>query len=45
MDSAIIIRDLQPGDSIAEMTRLLHAAYAGLAAMGFNYTRLTKARM
>ena len=35
---SLVIRALAPTDSIAEMTALLHAAYARLGAMGFNYT-------
>lgn len=34
----MIIRELAPTDSIPEMTALLHAAYARLGGMGFNYT-------
>ena len=34
----MIVRPLAPTDSIAAMTDLLHAAYARLGAMGFNYT-------
>ena len=34
----VIIRELAPTDSIADLTALLHAAYAGLGAMSFNYT-------
>ena len=33
-----MIRPLQPTDSITVLTELLHAAYAKLGAMGFNYT-------
>jgi len=32
------IRPIAPGDSIDELTALLHRAYARLAAMGLNYT-------
>jgi len=32
------IRRLEAGDSLAELTALLHRAYATLGAMGFNYT-------
>ena len=32
------IRPLQPSDSLEELTRLLHAAYASLAAQGWNFT-------
>ncbi|HEY0202704.1 MAG TPA: GNAT family N-acetyltransferase [Acetobacteraceae bacterium] len=34
----MIIRELAPTDSIADLTALLHAAYARLGEMGFNYT-------
>ena len=34
----MIIRQLAPTDSIAAITQLLHAAYARLGEMGFNYT-------
>ena len=34
----IIIRTLTSEDSVAEITSLLHAAYARLGALGFNYT-------
>jgi GNAT superfamily N-acetyltransferase len=34
----MIIRHLAPGDSIPALTDLLHAAYACLGEMGFNYT-------
>ncbi|MGY2051431.1 GNAT family N-acetyltransferase [Methylobacterium sp. JK268] len=34
----MLIRPLQSGDSIAALTQLLHAAYARLGEMGFNYT-------
>ncbi|MFG6442386.1 GNAT family N-acetyltransferase [Roseateles sp. LKC17W] len=32
------VRPLQPSDSLEELTRLLHAAYASLAAQGWNFT-------
>jgi len=32
------IRPLHPSDSLLEITRLLHRAYARLGAMGLNYT-------
>lgn len=32
------IRPLGPDDSVAELTALLHRAYAALGAMGLNYT-------
>ncbi len=35
---SIVIRTLDEMDSIAELTALLHASYAELGAMGFNYT-------
>jgi hypothetical protein len=34
----IIIRPIDPTDSLAAITVLLHSAYARLGAMGFNYT-------
>ena len=34
----MVLRPIAPSDSIAELTRLLHAAYGRLAAMGLNYT-------
>ena len=34
----MIIRELAPTDSIVDLTALLHAAYARLGGMGFNYT-------
>jgi len=33
-----LIRPLQPGDSLIDLTHLLHRAYARLGAMGLNYT-------
>ena len=36
--AAVSIRPLRREDSIAELTRLLHRAYAALARMGLNYT-------
>ncbi|MFG6469251.1 GNAT family N-acetyltransferase [Roseateles sp. BYS87W] len=33
-----VIRPLQPSDSLEDLTRLLHAAYASLAAQGWNFT-------
>lgn len=33
----VLTRPYREGDSIAELTELLHRAYAGLAAMGFRY--------
>ena len=35
--TAVTIRPLSPGDSIEELTALLHRAYAELAAMGLRY--------
>ena len=32
------IRPLLPSDSLEELTALLHAAYASLAAQGWNFT-------
>lgn len=37
MPDTILIRDLRDDDSVSEITALLHAAYAGLAALGFRY--------
>jgi GNAT superfamily N-acetyltransferase len=37
-ENDVIIRELAPTDLIADLTALLHAAYARLGAMGFNYT-------
>ena len=37
MHPPVEIRSLRPEDSIPEITALLHAAYAPLAAMGFRY--------
>ena len=45
------IRPLRPGDSIEQITTLLHRAYAGLAADGFSYvathqsTEITASRL
>src|SRR5437762_13896570 len=38
MPAIAAIRSLQPSDSIATITDLLHRAYASLSAMGLNYT-------
>lgn len=38
MHAPFQIRALAPSDSIEKLTELLHAAYAQLAALGFNYT-------
>jgi GNAT superfamily N-acetyltransferase len=38
MTSIATIRELEPGDSLLELTLMLHAAYAPLGAMGLNYT-------
>ena len=35
---AAVLRPWTDGDSIAELTALLHAAYASLAAQGWNFT-------
>lgn len=35
---AVVVRRLAPGDSFEELTALLHAAYAPLAARGMRYT-------
>lgn len=34
----VTVRALSPSDDMAEITAMLHAAYARLAAMGLNYT-------
>src|SRR5262249_61112015 len=34
----ILIRPIEPGDDIAELTKLLHRSYAILGARGWNYT-------
>lgn len=34
----LIIRPITPGDSLAELTELIHRAYARLGATGLNYT-------
>jgi GNAT superfamily N-acetyltransferase len=38
MRASITIRALKPSDSRHELTQMLHASYARLGAMGFNYT-------
>ena len=38
MTPPVEIRPLGAGDSVAELTALLHRAYAALGAMGLNYT-------
>lgn len=40
----IKVRSLSPADSIPELTRLLHRAYARLATMGLRYMGLTQHR-
>lgn len=37
-DPAVVVRELRPSDSFADLTALLHRAYARLAALGLNYT-------
>lgn len=37
MRDGIVIRPLDPADSIAELTALLHRAYAPLLAQGLRY--------
>ncbi len=37
-ENGLIVRELAATDSIVGMTTLLHAAYARLGGMGFNYT-------
>ena len=34
----VVVRERAPTDSITDLTALLHAAYARLGGMGFNYT-------
>jgi GNAT superfamily N-acetyltransferase len=36
--TTLVVRPLSPRDSVDELTRLLHRAYAPLGAMGLNYT-------
>ena len=38
----LLIRQLSPADSLEELTRLLHRAYAQLGAMGLNYTAVNQ---
>ena len=38
LPAGLVVRRLLPSDSIPEITALLHRGYAGLSAMGFNYT-------
>ncbi|RYD56937.1 MAG: GNAT family N-acetyltransferase, partial [Verrucomicrobiaceae bacterium] len=38
VDDRILLRSLRDDDPIPGITRLLHAAYAPLAAMGLRYT-------
>lgn len=38
LSTSLTIRPLAESDSIEALTTLLHRAYAGLAALGFNYT-------
>lgn len=42
MAQATVIRPWQPGDSLADLTTLLHRAYAPLAAAGMNFTAATQ---
>src|SRR5690348_17288421 len=37
MKSELVIRNLQPEDSIPQITKLLHASYAPLKRMGLHY--------
>ena len=43
MHAQAAIRPLRPDDSIEELTRLLHRAYADLARMGLNFTAADQA--
>lgn len=38
MSSSTVIRPLEPSDSLEELTKLLHRAYAPLGKLGLNYT-------
>src|SRR5664279_1788188 len=38
MPGSTVIRPLEPGDSLEELTKLLHRAYAPLGKRGLNYT-------
>ncbi|MCC6575444.1 MAG: GNAT family N-acetyltransferase [Planctomycetes bacterium] len=38
----ILIRPLQPSDSLEELTAMLHRAYKRLADLGFNYTAVNQ---
>ena len=38
MGSMVEIRPIRPDDSVEELTKLLHGAYAHLGSMGLNYT-------
>lgn len=38
MSSSTVIRPLEPNDSLEELTKLLHRAYAPLGKLGLNYT-------
>ena len=43
MESVVEIRDIEPEDSVEELTELLHSAYARLGEMGMNYTAVDQA--
>jgi GNAT superfamily N-acetyltransferase len=38
MREGVVIRPIEPSDSLQELTDLLHRAYASLGRMGLNYT-------
>jgi GNAT superfamily N-acetyltransferase len=38
MRESVVIRPIEPSDSLQELTDLLHRAYASLGQMGLNYT-------
>lgn len=44
MSSGPVIRPIEPGDSLEELTRLLHRAYAPLGKLGLNYTAVDQSR-
>ena len=37
LPSGLVVREMRPSDSVAELTELLHRAYAGLARRGLRY--------
>jgi GNAT superfamily N-acetyltransferase len=38
MPTTVVIRPIEPSDSVEELTKLLHRAYAPLGELGLNYT-------